>query len=335
MDKQTPSKIGLDSDACIKIIRAIRLIVRKKQAVVSYEEVLKRYLYLSVKSELSESNSEELDLILEKACQDKKLMALTQLIDQHIDLASNALDKNMLAEVELGRVKSLDRLLGTSFNADKSAAIAGRKNGLHIRHISCHRVLSYCLSPLSVAATGLVISFLCFKASPVFSKYIEKVFDIGSNQQNTSGSVKNNNIKINNFTNFPSSLPKGFCNRDEVRWVAPRFDGHRTAYGAVYRNSEYTAAHAFLPPGSKIHIQSESSTNPVKVEVNDRSQTLAVSYKAAHKLGVIEKGIALVTLTQVEISQDDLDKLDASQLKQLNHFKKNCKSLILDASDSQ
>ena len=91
----------------------------------------------------------------------------------------------------------------------------------------------------------------------------------------------------------------------------------------------HTAAHEFLPPGSKIHLQSEKTNHSVVVEVNDWNDTLLVSYSAGTKLGVIDKGVAPVVVERVEVSIVDVeDYLNNTQLDQLANFQQSCGFLL-------
>jgi rare lipoprotein A (peptidoglycan hydrolase) len=80
-----------------------------------------------------------------------------------------------------------------------------------------------------------------------------------------------------------------------------RWQGHRTASGVRYDEHELTAAHASLPLGSKVRVSSETTGRSVIVTINDRpgtrSRVIDLSYEAAKQLGLLSRGIGLVTLT--------------------------------------
>jgi rare lipoprotein A len=80
-----------------------------------------------------------------------------------------------------------------------------------------------------------------------------------------------------------------------------RWQGHPTASGAKYDEHELTAAHASLPLGSKVKVSSNATGRSVIVTINDRPGTRArvidLSYQAAKELGLVGRGIGLVTLT--------------------------------------
>ncbi|MGB3614400.1 MAG: RlpA-like double-psi beta-barrel domain-containing protein [Elainellaceae cyanobacterium] len=142
-----------------------------------------------------------------------------------------------------------------------------------------------------------------------------------------------------NVVNYVSHKPdfSKECRNQSVGWIDPTLDGEFTLYEEVFKNSEATAAHAFLPPGSKIHLKSEATGQPVVVKVNERvkqdeqvdeqSKDLLVSYSAARQLGVVEAGVAPVTVEHVEVSQQK-DVLSETQRRQLAHFQEDCSSLV-------
>ena len=80
-----------------------------------------------------------------------------------------------------------------------------------------------------------------------------------------------------------------------------RWQGHRTASGERYNEHELTAAHASLPLGSKVKVSSNATGRSVVVTINDRPGTRArvidLSYEAAKELGLVGRGVGLVTLT--------------------------------------
>jgi rare lipoprotein A (peptidoglycan hydrolase) len=80
-----------------------------------------------------------------------------------------------------------------------------------------------------------------------------------------------------------------------------RWQGHRTASGTRYDEHELTAAHASLPLGSKVKVSSSATGRSVVVTINDRpgtrSRVIDLSYEAAKELGLVNRGIGLVTLT--------------------------------------
>ena len=84
-------------------------------------------------------------------------------------------------------------------------------------------------------------------------------------------------------------------------YYADKFDGRKTASGAIFRQNKLTAAHRTLPFGTKVKVKNLSNGKTVKVTVNDRGpfvqgRTIDLSKKAAQKIGMVQKGVAQVQL---------------------------------------
>jgi rare lipoprotein A len=93
-----------------------------------------------------------------------------------------------------------------------------------------------------------------------------------------------------------------------ISGVAAYYDTHyhgRTASGAPYNPSLYTAAHRSLPFGTRLHVMDARSGRSVDVVVNDRGpftrgRVLDLSLAAARQLQMIKRGLSRVTASVVE-----------------------------------
>jgi rare lipoprotein A len=76
--------------------------------------------------------------------------------------------------------------------------------------------------------------------------------------------------------------------------------GKRTASGTRFDPGELTAAHPWLPFGTKVLVTVESTGRAVIVTITDRlpsrRRIIDLSREAATRLGIIRQGIAMVTL---------------------------------------
>lgn len=77
--------------------------------------------------------------------------------------------------------------------------------------------------------------------------------------------------------------------------------GKRTASGERFRHDDLTAAHPYLPLGTKLLIQAPSTGRSIIVRVNDRgpfgsNRILDLSKGAAVSLGIIHRGISQITV---------------------------------------
>lgn len=91
-------------------------------------------------------------------------------------------------------------------------------------------------------------------------------------------------------------------------WYGPKFQGKVTASGEVYNMYELTAAHKSLPFGTRVCVVDLETKKRVAVTINDRgpfikNRIIDLSYRAAKKLGIIDKGITKVGLIILKDNQ--------------------------------
>jgi len=82
-------------------------------------------------------------------------------------------------------------------------------------------------------------------------------------------------------------------------WYGPGFDGNLTANGEVYNQYGISAAHKTLAFGTKLRVCYQGC---VDVKINDRgpyigARELDLSYGAAQAIGLIDPGVANVSVT--------------------------------------
>jgi len=84
-------------------------------------------------------------------------------------------------------------------------------------------------------------------------------------------------------------------------YYGPKQNGRRTADGSVFNQQEMTAAHPWLPFGSRIRVTLLDSERSVIVTITDRlpsrRRVVDLSVAAARELGMIRRGIAMVALS--------------------------------------
>ncbi len=82
-----------------------------------------------------------------------------------------------------------------------------------------------------------------------------------------------------------------------------RWQGHKMSSGARYDENQLTAAHATLPIGTRVRVVRHDSPRFVIVTITDRPGTrtriIDLSRKAAEELGILNRGIAMVTLQPI------------------------------------
>jgi rare lipoprotein A (peptidoglycan hydrolase) len=94
----------------------------------------------------------------------------------------------------------------------------------------------------------------------------------------------------------------GRSERGLASWYGGRrWHGSRTSSGSVYDQNALTAAHATLPLGTQVRVTVVDSGRNVVVTINDRPGTrqriIDLSRAAARELGILERGVAMVTLS--------------------------------------
>ncbi len=84
-------------------------------------------------------------------------------------------------------------------------------------------------------------------------------------------------------------------------YYSSRYNGRVTSSGARFSQKELTAAHSWLPFGTKIRVYCQDTGRSVVVTVTDRiysrRRVVDLSRSAAEELGMIRRGIAQVSLT--------------------------------------
>ncbi len=89
-------------------------------------------------------------------------------------------------------------------------------------------------------------------------------------------------------------------------WYGPGFDGRTTANGETYDMTASTAAQRDLPFGSVVRLVNMRNGRSAVVRINDRGpyvegRNIDVSYGAAQKLGIVNRGVARVRMELLEV----------------------------------
>lgn len=83
-----------------------------------------------------------------------------------------------------------------------------------------------------------------------------------------------------------------------------KFQGRTTASGAPFDQNQLTAAHRYLPFGTEVVVERPDTGQEVTVVINDRGpfvkgRIIDLSKRAARKLGLLDRGVAPVIVTQI------------------------------------
>jgi rare lipoprotein A len=97
----------------------------------------------------------------------------------------------------------------------------------------------------------------------------------------------------------PQALEEG-----DASWYGHRFHGRRTANGERFDQTALTAAHPWLPFGTRVRVQNLATGAEVEVRINDRgpfraARIIDLSRAAARVLGFAVSGLARVRLWPV------------------------------------
>jgi rare lipoprotein A (peptidoglycan hydrolase) len=86
-------------------------------------------------------------------------------------------------------------------------------------------------------------------------------------------------------------------------WYGRFHQGRVTSSGQRFDQNELTAAHRWLPLGSRVRVRLVGTDRTVDVIINDRPGTrhriIDLSREAARELGMVKRGTALVSLSRL------------------------------------
>ena len=98
---------------------------------------------------------------------------------------------------------------------------------------------------------------------------------------------------------------QGFSDRGIASWYGKKFHGRKTSSGEKYDMYKMTAAHKGLPLPTYVEVRNLDNGRTAVVKVNDRgpfvdNRIIDLSYAAALKLDVVDKGTAFVEIRALD-----------------------------------
>ena len=107
--------------------------------------------------------------------------------------------------------------------------------------------------------------------------------------------------QIDGKTYYPLPSADGFVQSGVASWYGNPFHGRKTSNGETYDMHGMTAAHKTLPMNTQLLVKNLENGREAVVRVNDRGpfvkeRIIDLSYEAAQRLGVAEKGTAQVEI---------------------------------------
>ena len=105
-------------------------------------------------------------------------------------------------------------------------------------------------------------------------------------------------------TYYVKKSAQGFDERGIASWYGTKFHGRLTSSGTPYNMFAMTAAMRTLPLPTFVQVTNLNNDRKIIVEVNDRgpfkdNRIIDLSYAAAAKLGMLQKGTALVDVRAI------------------------------------
>lgn len=103
---------------------------------------------------------------------------------------------------------------------------------------------------------------------------------------------------------YPMASARGYVKRGKASWYGKKFHGRRTSSGEPYDMFAMSAAHTVLPLPTYVRVTNLDNGKSVVVKVNDRgpflhNRIIDLSYVAAHKLGIAQRGTGRVEVRAV------------------------------------
>lgn len=106
-------------------------------------------------------------------------------------------------------------------------------------------------------------------------------------------------VSINTYANESNDI----IQQGVASYYSDYFHGRTTASGETFNQQELTAAHKSLPFGTRVRVVRADTGQEVEVVINDRGpfvkgRVIDLSKSAAQKLGMLNRGVAPVLITQ-------------------------------------
>ncbi|WP_410209305.1 septal ring lytic transglycosylase RlpA family protein [Aquirhabdus sp.] len=132
---------------------------------------------------------------------------------------------------------------------------------------------------------------------------VVKVTNIDSSSDDND--QRSDNISVlDRLSSVANDTVRKFKQTGIASWYGHQFNGRKTATGERFDMNAMTAAHRSLPLACFIRVTNKDNGKSVIVKVNDRgpysgNRILDLSYGAAEKLGIVNKGMGNVTIERV------------------------------------
>ena len=115
----------------------------------------------------------------------------------------------------------------------------------------------------------------------------------------------NRPYKVFGKTYYPMTSLKPYTANGYATWYGKKYHGNKTSIGEIYDMYQMTAAHKTLPLPCYVRVTNLENNKTIIVRVNDRGpfvkdRIIDLSYAAANRLEIIEKGSELVKVELID-----------------------------------
>ena len=106
---------------------------------------------------------------------------------------------------------------------------------------------------------------------------------------------------------------KPYKEKGYASWYGKKYHGNKTSIGEIYDMYEMTGAHKTLPLPCYVEVTNLKNNKQVIIRINDRGpfikdRIIDLSYAAAHRLDIIEKGSELVEIKVINPRFENQEK---------------------------
>ena len=131
---------------------------------------------------------------------------------------------------------------------------------------------------------------------------------------------------------YPKYVKKGLTRITKASWYGKPFHGRLTANGERYNMYKMIAAHRTYAMNTVLKVTNLANKRSVKVRINDRgpfysSRKIDLSYGAAKKLGMVDKGVGKVKIEVISSHKKAYKKKKKIVVKSKTTEKKTKKSI--------
>ena len=112
-------------------------------------------------------------------------------------------------------------------------------------------------------------------------------------------------LLLGTSSNLQANTDNAVIQEGLASYYSDYFQGRTTASGDTFNQQELTAAHKILPFGTRVKVVRTDTGQEVEVVINDRGpfikgRVIDLSKRAAQKLGMLDRGVAPVLITQAD-----------------------------------